>query len=650
TRSMGAGNALESLDNSVQEPTITSMKCSSCGVDGPVENGLCKNCGAAVNKDESQSALGHYRLVSKLGEGGMGVVYLAHDEKLGREVAIKVLHPHLLQHENLKERFRREARMHAKIIHPNVVTLLSLYEDGEHMALVMEMVHGMNLRQYLRDHQHTTLVDILRISEAILNGLNAAHKLGMVHRDLKPANVLLAEDGSIKLMDFGLAKPSKGEDDLTQSGATVGSFRYMAPEQILNQPVDARTDLYSFGILLYQMCTGKLPFESSGNGAGEFEIMEKQIRQDPVAPISLNSTLPKMLSNLILDLLAKNIADRPANCNAVHQILLQIGTQEANSVAGMEIKIPPPSDAQSNTEIARGLLNAVFMRLRRTLGLKKKKNGAGTRKVAAPAMDKIKHWHAPLTWAALLGVLVGLGWVIASVIHVAEQQSGKQPVTNEQVSDKISNQPPVSVSGKADAKAAEKNPVTESPAVPEKVKQAVSDQKPVASPVVSAKPAVKPKPRPKPKARPSPKVYPVTYRVPHKLVRSDGSRVDEKSAHEFKGKSHLFFPDLKDYRWKETLHTFKKGQLRLYLDDPVRVSTIVIHKASVGRLDFTGGSFDLTVQDEKGKWHDLFERSDRDIDSPVTLKVAKSIGKIKGVRVRFRSAEPLTVGPIDLLP
>jgi len=616
------------------------MKCSSCGVDGPVENGLCKNCGAAVNRDESQSTLGHYTLTSKLGEGGMGVVYRAHDEKLGREVAVKVLHPHLLQHENLKERFRREARMHAKIIHPNVVTLLSLYEDGEHMALVMEMVHGMNLRQYLRDHQHTTLVDILRISEAILSGLGAAHKLGMVHRDLKPANVLLAEDGSIKLMDFGLAKPSKGDDDLTQSGATVGSFRYMAPEQILNQPVDARTDLYSFGILLYQMCTGKLPFESSGNGAGEFEIMEKQIRQDPVAPITLNSTLPKMLSNLILDLLAKNIADRPASCDAVHQVLLQIGTQEANTVAGHEIKIPPPSEPQSNSEIARGLLGAVYSRVRRMLGLKKKAP-SNAKKSVAPAVDKNKRWHAPLTWAALLSVLAGIGLLLVNVIGEAEKQSGQSQASQEQVQAKTPDEvlvatPEKSVPVTSGAK-------TETVAVAEKPVE-------IAPEPPAAKPVAKPAPKKKAKVKASPKIYPVTYSVSHKLVRSDGSREDEKSAHEFRGKSRLFFSDLKDYRWKETLHTFKTGQLRLYLDDPVRVSTIVIQKASVGRLDFKGGSFDLNIQDEQGKWHDMFERSDRDIDDPVTINVAKSIGKIKGVRVRFRSAEPITIGPIDLLP
>ncbi len=609
------------------------MKCSSCGVDGPVENGLCKNCGAAVSRDESHTRLGHYLLTDKLGEGGMGVVYRAEDEKLGREVAIKVLHPHLLQHENLKERFRREARMHAKIIHPNVVTLLSLYEDGEHMALVMEMIHGINLRQYLRDHPHISLVDILRISEAILGGLDAAHKLGMVHRDLKPANVLLSEDGSIKLMDFGLAKPSKGDDDLTQSGATVGSFRYMAPEQILNQPVDARTDLYSFGILLYQMCTGKLPFDSSGNGAGEFEIMEKQIRQDPVPPISLNPTLPKMLSDLIMDLLAKNIADRPASCDAVHQILLQIGTQEASSAAGHEIRIPPPADSQSNIQIARGLLGALTSRIARLLGFRKKPKAG---KSVAAAVDKKKRWHAPLIWAGLLLVLGGLGWMLTSVIHIAEQQRGDVAAVDRQQA----TTPGKSEKKTPPADRVEKKPVPQAQAKP-----------PAPRPAKKAKPAATAKKKPAKKAaRKTARVYPVTYRVGHRLIRSDGTRANEKDAHEFRGKSRLFFPGLRDYRWKETLHTFKQGQLRLYFDKPVRVSRIVIHKASVGRLSFKGGSLDLRIQDEKGKWHPAYERKDRDIDKPVTIRVPKSVGKIKGVRFRFRSAEPITVGPIDLLP
>ncbi|NOR73218.1 MAG: protein kinase, partial [Mariprofundaceae bacterium] len=203
----------------------TTMHCSTCNMESSGIQDFCPHCGTAMIGEGNVPHLGNYRLDSKIGEGGMGVVYQAMDEKLNREVAIKVLHPHLLQNENLKERFRREARMHAKLMHQNVVTLLSIYEDGEHMALVMEMVHGKNLKEHIKSNPNLNLIDLVKISDAILAGLEAAHNLGMVHRDLKPANVLISDDGAIKLMDFGLAKPERGEDDLTQSGATVGSFR-----------------------------------------------------------------------------------------------------------------------------------------------------------------------------------------------------------------------------------------------------------------------------------------------------------------------------------------------------------------------------------------------------------------------------------------
>ncbi|MDX8382329.1 MAG: serine/threonine-protein kinase, partial [Ghiorsea sp.] len=193
------------------------------------------------NNHPDLTHLGPYIIESRLGQGGMGIVYLATDNNLGRHVAIKVLHPHLLKHENLKKRFRREARMHAKLMHPNIVTLLSLYEDDTYMALIMEVVNGEDLKSFLRKNTNLTIKKKLRIAIETLKGLEAAHEFGMVHRDLKPANVLVSKRGEVKLLDFGLAKPEEGGEDLTQSGATVGSFRYIAPEQILNNPLYART-------------------------------------------------------------------------------------------------------------------------------------------------------------------------------------------------------------------------------------------------------------------------------------------------------------------------------------------------------------------------------------------------------------------------
>ncbi|MDX8402731.1 MAG: hypothetical protein R8K47_08875 [Mariprofundaceae bacterium] len=142
----------------------------------------------------------------------------------------------------------------------------------------------------------------------------------------------------------------------------------------------------------------------------------------------------------------------------------------------------------------------------------------------------------------------------------------------------------------------------------------------------------------------------MTYKVGHKLVRSTGGRADPNKPHEFRGASRLYFEALRDYRWKEKLHTFKKAQIRLFLKKPVRVSRVVIHKISVGRLSFKGGEISLSLQDKRGKWHEVLNRQDRDIDRPLTIRVPKSLGEIKGARLRFRSSEPITVGPIDLLP
>jgi len=638
----------------------THMRCTSCGVENTGSEGFCSNCGVALLDNQTHPLLGHYRLLSKLGEGGMGVVYRAQDEKLGREVAVKVLHPHLLQHENLKDRFRREARMHAKIIHPNIVTLLSLYEDGEHMALVMEMVHGQNLRQFLRDRKAVEMADVLRISDAVLSGLEAAHKLGVVHRDLKPANVLLAEDGGIKLMDFGLAKPKHGDDDLTQSGATVGSFRYMAPEQILNKPVDARTDLYAFGILLYQMCTGRLPFDATSNGGGEFEIMEKQVRVEPDSPKKLNPSLPTTLSNLILDLLAKDMSDRPSNCDAVRQVLMQVGKQQiSNSVIMTDnYSIPGPAEKQDNLAIAKGLIMAVVRKMQRLAGkigtktaeVSAKgasasiKSGTATAKAASLSVKKAmasvssdKKWQAPLVWAGVLVVLLALGWALTTVIHVVEQQSTQgKPEAESSAAPATSAKQPEAVK-------------IEKPVAPEP-KPVVAEVKPEPKPAPVAKPVSKPKPKPAPKPTLTSSRSAVTYSVSHKVVRSDNSDVDPKKAHEFRGGSHLYFEDLKDYRWKETLHTVKKGHVRLYLDKPVKVSKVVLHQATVGKLSFKDGEILLEVQNEKGKWYRLFDRQDKDVDSPMTFKVPADFGEVQGARIRFKSAEPITIGPIDLLP
>ena len=326
---------------------------------------VCAGCGAELGEARASSLgrLGPYRFLEKLGEGGMGVVYRALDERLGREVAVKVLHPALVRDASLRERFRREAQVHAKIIHPNVVTLLTVYEEGEAMALVMEYVRGRNLKSWMRVHR-PGLLQVLELADGMLAGLAAAHALGVVHRDFKPANVLVTDEGVVKIMDFGLAKPmTRVEGDLTHAGAIVGSFRYMAPEQIQGEPVDARTDLYAFGIVLYEMCTGTVPFDAKGRGS-EFAIMEKQVREPPEPPSRRNPAIPAALESLILSLLAKRPEDRPASAEDVRRTLRRIQHMIAQrEIAQARAHLPPPDHAPSNWEIFVGLIKAFARKL-----------------------------------------------------------------------------------------------------------------------------------------------------------------------------------------------------------------------------------------------------------------------------------------------
>jgi len=604
----------------------------------------------------------------------MGVVYRATDEKLNREVAIKILHPQMLKQKSLMDRFRREARMHAKMIHPHIVTLLSLFEDGKHMALVMEMVHGQNLREYLRQNPRPALIDVIRITEALCSGLEAAHKLGVVHRDLKPANILLATNGGIKLMDFGLAKPKQGNEDLTQSGATVGSFRYMAPEQILNQPIDARTDLYAMGILMYQMTTGKLPFNASAEGGGEFEIMEKQVRHDPESPHTLNPALPPAMSDLIMALLAKDPDERPDNCEAVHKILAGIARQAEHPQTN--IIHSHNSGSQNNVEIAKGLLHSWNRRalrsLRRTaLHIKSyvldRPFRWATDSLWPVLLDRLNlsgHFHAPLVWGMTALLIVGLGWGLTSLIQVSEHASsvpgvkhgsGQAPISvkpDSKTSQTVKNaQPKVARQTSANVKTTiVKKPVKKSVTIDSKRKPALTSlvtsshtqkktthsRKKVSTRHVS-RPVKKP-------------VKSVTYHVAHKLARSDGSKASS-GTHEFRGGKRVYFESLADYPLKDKMRMFKSGWIRLYLKKPVKLSRIIIHRASVGKRTFKDGEIELDVQDHRGHWTTLLMRKDHDIDTPLSIRKPKNaLADVKGVKFKFKTSEPITVGPIDLLP
>jgi len=261
---------------------------------------------------------GRYRIQEVIGRGGMSTVYRATDEVLGRDVAVKVLLPALAEQDpTYAARFEREARAAAALASSAVVTVFDTGtdEDGG-QYIVMEYVSGHSLAELLAQGRPLPVSEAIRIAARVGDALQAAHEAGILHRDIKPANVMVADDGSVKLLDFGIARQLDGVT-LTQAASVVGTAAYMAPERALGQPGDARADVYSLGCLLYAMLTGRPPF--SGEIAAA--LLHQQINADPVPPSRLEAGVPAGLDALVLAMLAKAPDARPGTAAEVGQRL-----------------------------------------------------------------------------------------------------------------------------------------------------------------------------------------------------------------------------------------------------------------------------------------------------------------------------------------
>jgi len=259
--------------------------------------------------DLAGKTVGKYRLVEKLGQGGMAQVYKAYQPDLDRYVAVKILHPHLTGDPDFKARFRREARAVAALEHPNIVRIYD-FDTAEGLAfLVMECVEGTNLRTRLRDMagrgELLDLPAVAHIVAALADALDYAHRQGVVHRDLKPSNVLIDPEGRPVLNDFGIARMLDATA-ITETGSTPGTPAYMSPEQGQGEPGDARSDIYALGVLLYQLCTGQVPFDADT----PYAIILKHITAPLPPPRTLRPDLPEAVERVILKAMAKDPAGR----------------------------------------------------------------------------------------------------------------------------------------------------------------------------------------------------------------------------------------------------------------------------------------------------------------------------------------------------
>jgi serine/threonine-protein kinase len=287
-----------------------------------------------------------YRIESVLGEGGMGVVYRAHDEARDRTVALKCLHTNLSGDLEIRRRFAREARVLDGYRHPNVVGVYDFVEHEHLLAIVMEYVEGPSLVQHLAKWRgRMPFGEIRAIFGGVLDAMEAGHDKGIVHRDLKPDNILVTrgDDGlRPKVVDFGIAKILEGTT-YTMTGALLGTCRYMSPEQVQRpERADQRSDIYSLGVTLYQIASGQVPFDSSNH----FSVMMAHVHEQPKPPSALREDIPPALERLILDALAKDPAARPPSC-AVFRARLE------EALADFRAE-PPPSRTSSLPPVVRG--------------------------------------------------------------------------------------------------------------------------------------------------------------------------------------------------------------------------------------------------------------------------------------------------------